>query len=135
MPLMKSSSHNAFESNLKAELGAGKPKKQALAIAYDVQRRSGGKKMPVSSSKSKSFAKGGYVKGGPVESMEDYAAKRSEMKKPKLHRMSISPAKGGVIVRHEMEPFNGSDQEHIVTDLKGLHSHLAKHFGKHFGGK
>lgn len=39
MPLIKSKSPKAFESNLKAELAAGKPKKQALAIAYDVQRR------------------------------------------------------------------------------------------------
>lgn len=39
MPLIKSKSEKAFTSNLKAELTAGKPKKQALAIAYDVQRR------------------------------------------------------------------------------------------------
>lgn len=39
MPLVKSKSEKAFTSNLKAELVAGKPKKQALAIAYDVQRR------------------------------------------------------------------------------------------------
>lgn len=39
MPLIKSKSPKAFEKNLKAELAAGKPKKQALAIAYDVQRR------------------------------------------------------------------------------------------------
>ena len=30
------------KSNLKAELGAGRPKKQALAIAYSVQRKAGG---------------------------------------------------------------------------------------------
>lgn len=34
MPLIKSNSPKAFTSNLKAELSAGKPKKQALAIAY-----------------------------------------------------------------------------------------------------
>jgi len=38
MPLKKSGSKKAFESNLKAELKVGKPKKQALAIAYSVQR-------------------------------------------------------------------------------------------------
>jgi hypothetical protein len=38
MPLIKSKSERAFQSNLKAELAAGKPKKQALAIAYNVQR-------------------------------------------------------------------------------------------------
>lgn len=38
MPLKKSASDKAFTSNLKAELGAGKPQKQALAIAYSVKR-------------------------------------------------------------------------------------------------
>ena len=39
MPLIKSSSKSAFNKNLKAELNAGKSKKQALAIAYSVQRK------------------------------------------------------------------------------------------------
>lgn len=39
MPLGHSPSHGAFISNLKAEMHAGKPQKQALAIAFDVQRR------------------------------------------------------------------------------------------------
>lgn len=39
MPLTKSSSDAAFKDNLLAELGAKKPKNQALAIAYDVQRK------------------------------------------------------------------------------------------------
>jgi hypothetical protein len=38
MPLVKSSSKNAFRKNLKAEVKAGKPMKQALAIAYDTKR-------------------------------------------------------------------------------------------------
>lgn len=38
MPLSHSKSHEAFKSNLKSELAAGKPKSQALAIAYRVQR-------------------------------------------------------------------------------------------------
>lgn len=38
MPLRKSLSDKAFTANLKRELGAGVPKKQALAIAYSVQR-------------------------------------------------------------------------------------------------
>ena len=38
MPLRKSPSDKAFTDNLRKELGAGVPKKQALAIAYSVQR-------------------------------------------------------------------------------------------------
>ena len=39
MPLLKSPSQRAFVENLKTERKGGKPQKQALAIAYSVQRR------------------------------------------------------------------------------------------------
>ena len=38
MPLKKSTSPKAFKSNIKAEINAGKPQKQAVAIAYSVKR-------------------------------------------------------------------------------------------------
>lgn len=38
MPLKKSSSDKAFTQNLKTEIGHGVPQKQALAIAYSVQK-------------------------------------------------------------------------------------------------
>jgi len=38
MPLKKSTSKSAFSKNVKAEVGAGKPVKQAVAIAYAVKR-------------------------------------------------------------------------------------------------
>jgi hypothetical protein len=44
MPLIKSPSKKAVGPNIAAELAAGKPKKQAIAIALDVQRRAGGGK-------------------------------------------------------------------------------------------
>lgn len=37
MPLIKSKSKKAFESNIATEVKAGKPVKQAVAIAYDVK--------------------------------------------------------------------------------------------------
>ena len=40
MPLEKGKSKGAFEHNVKAEIGAGKPPKQAVAIAYSEKRRS-----------------------------------------------------------------------------------------------
>lgn len=39
MPLIKSKSDKAFKKNISTEVKAGKPVKQAVAIAYDVQRR------------------------------------------------------------------------------------------------
>lgn len=38
MPLVKSASKEAFRKNVKAEVAAGKPTKQAVAIAYSVKR-------------------------------------------------------------------------------------------------
>lgn len=39
MPLKKGTSPKAFSSNVKAEMAAGKPQKQAVAIAYSVKRK------------------------------------------------------------------------------------------------
>ena len=44
MPLVKSSSKSAFRKNIKAEMKAGKPQKQAVAIAYSVKRKAAAKK-------------------------------------------------------------------------------------------
>ena len=44
MPLEKNNSKKAFTKNIKAEIKAGKPKKQAVAIAYSVKRNSSKKK-------------------------------------------------------------------------------------------
>jgi len=40
MPLIKGKSEEAFKKNVKTEIEAGKPQKQAVAIAYSVQRES-----------------------------------------------------------------------------------------------
>lgn len=39
MPLKKSTSKKALKENIKAEVNAGKPVKQAVAIAYAVKRK------------------------------------------------------------------------------------------------
>lgn len=44
MPLKNSKSKKAFSSNIKAEIKAGKPQKQAVAIAYSVKRKAPKKK-------------------------------------------------------------------------------------------
>lgn len=44
MPLKKSRSKSAFKSNVRAEVRSGRPVKQAVAIAYAVKRRAGGKR-------------------------------------------------------------------------------------------
>ena len=39
MPLKKSASKSAVSANIRTEINAGRPQKQAVAIALDVQRR------------------------------------------------------------------------------------------------
>jgi hypothetical protein len=46
MPLVKSPSKEAVSENIKREKAAGKPQKQAVAIALSVQRRAAGKPQP-----------------------------------------------------------------------------------------
>lgn len=41
MPLIKSSSPKAVGKNIKTEMQAGKPRRQAIAIALNTQRRAG----------------------------------------------------------------------------------------------
>lgn len=50
MPLTKSTSKQAFSKNIRAEVKAGKPVKQAVAIAYSV-KRAAAKKTPAKSKK------------------------------------------------------------------------------------
>lgn len=44
MPLKKSTSKKAFQKNVKTEIAAGKPPKQAVAIAYATKRSAAAKK-------------------------------------------------------------------------------------------
>jgi hypothetical protein len=43
MPLTKSTSKKAFKENIKKEIAAGKPPKQAVAIAYSTRRAAAAK--------------------------------------------------------------------------------------------
>ena len=62
MPLNYSGSKKAFSENVSTEVHAGKPQKQAVAIAYSVQRR-------------------GKPKKKREPSMEEYAARRMKQLK------------------------------------------------------
>jgi hypothetical protein len=44
MPLIKDIGKKAFQKNVKAEIAAGKPVKQAVAIAYMIKREAASKK-------------------------------------------------------------------------------------------
>jgi hypothetical protein len=65
MPLKKSASKEAFSKNVSAEMRAGKPQPQSLAIAYSVQRKAKKKKASggtvESGSRDMNMAEGGEV--------------------------------------------------------------------------
>ena len=68
MPLKKSGSDKALRDNISAEIKSGRPRDQALAIAFRVQR----------DAKSKKMCKGGsvgYAKGGMVKAKAPKAGK------------------------------------------------------------
>lgn len=84
MPLEEGKGKEAFSHNIKAEVDAGKPQKQALAIAYSMMKKARAKKMAdggiVKEEKmeqepgDKCFACGGVVgmnSGGLVEEEEE----------------------------------------------------------------
>lgn len=53
MPLSKGKSQKNISKNIETEMNAGKPQKQAVAIALNVARKSGGK-IPKKRAKKKS---------------------------------------------------------------------------------
>lgn len=53
MPLVKSTSKKAFSQNVAAEVKAGKPTKQAVAIAYATKRATAAKKAAATRAKKK----------------------------------------------------------------------------------
>lgn len=59
MPLEKSASKGAFSENVRREMDAGKPQKQAVAIAYSVQRR------------ARHMDKGGQASSDPLQDAID----------------------------------------------------------------
>lgn len=77
MPLLKGKSQKAFSHNVKAEMDAGKPMKQSLAIAYATKR------------KPKKMNKGGdcYADGGKVKPVPSPAPDEKENYADKLMKM------------------------------------------------
>src|ERR1019366_3899741 len=110
MPLMKGKSKAAFSHNVGAEMDAGKPQKQSLAIAYSVKRK--GRKM----------AKGGQVPPQDEPRMEQ--EHDEPMDEPAEPKTSVSPestdaSKMPSPKRHPME-----DEEAIAKIM--LENRLAK---------
>jgi hypothetical protein len=69
MPLIHGKSQKAFTHNLKAEMKAGKPQNQSLAIAYGIKKRA---------MQHKAHGGSCYAEGGPVHTRTGYQPHTSE---------------------------------------------------------
>jgi hypothetical protein len=96
MPLIKGRSRAAFQQNIRTEIAAGKPQKQALAIAYSEARRmkDGGlvnKKHPGFKKAAQEIAeRGGYsmdVASKILASSTRNASPAAKMANPRLKRV------------------------------------------------
>ena len=101
-PLMQGKSKKAFEHNVKAEIHAGKPQKQAVAIAY--------------SEKKQHMSEGGEVSEQEEQEMYDHVALECmhaiEAKDKETFQSSLEVLVSNII--HEMsETSEQEEQEHV----------------------
>lgn len=90
MPLIKSKSDKAFKSNIKAEIAAGKPQKQAVAIAYAVKRKASPVKKAMGGSPYSYDSDVDYrvAHGSPEEVMQDADYEPHQYKKKTESKMA-----------------------------------------------
>ncbi len=130
MPLSKGKSKAAFSHNVGAEMNAGKPQKQALAIAYSMKRKA-----------KKGYAQGGEVKADEEEmehgtSKEHFLSAEEDMEPPfESEPMSDSDelAENDNEVHSTMDNEEGHDEpefnrQDIVSSI--LRSIRMKHMGR-----
>lgn len=133
MPLKQGKSKVAFQSNVEAELASGKPRAQALAIAYSVQRRSGGdmaKKKPDPPMKTEAFGQGGYHNS--VETLKDIAVGSDQGKTYPFHQRIADTAKDltGQAITAVKRAVTGeqdtSATDRAIAEKKRVNSYLRK---------
>ena len=112
MPLIHGKSKKALGKNISAEMHAGKPQKQALAIAFSVQRKAkkakGGLINAKSEPRANAYAQGGTVTA-PQERMINIDAESAPARNHQKHPMDVSATHEG---RPSVDHDNGS-RSHI----------------------
>jgi hypothetical protein len=137
MPLTHSKSKKAFSKNVSAEMHAGKPQDQALAIAYNVKRKA--KK-----------ASGGTVESGSrdmnmAEGGDDFVStEENEQRWKKTYKEALERHKAAGKPQHEAakEAMNEAHEKHGVFgarmskaeggDIKGVHKEAGA-YGNPYG--
>lgn len=152
MPLIQGKSEKAFGKNVGKEMEAGKPQKQALAIAYAVKRRMAHKKMahggmaesdkmvnrPYPVTPDKMYAHGGmphYEYGGSVTMPSEPSLNQTETRKKQIADAFNRKMAGGGMVENEdlnpmYEPEHGAEmmmkKEYHFKPLAQNHEDLDK---------
>jgi len=130
MPLIKSKSPAAFKKNIKAEVHAGKPVKQAVAIAYSMKRaakkKDGGglwdnihaKQERIKHGSGEHMRKPGS-KGAPTAADFKAAAKTTKMAKGGDPKLSVSrgeklpTSRGAGLTQKGRDKFNRATGSHL----------------------
>ena len=130
MPLIKSKSTKAFSKNVAAEVKAGKPVKQAVAIAYSVKRsvnkKAGGglwdnihaKQERIKHGSGEHMRKPG-AKGAPTAADFKAAAKTTKLSKGGDPRLSVSrgeklpTSQGAGLTQKGRDKFNRATGSHL----------------------
>ena len=110
MPLMHGKSQKAFKHNIEAEMDAGKPQKQSLAIAYSMKR------------KKKMCAGGEMAEGGEVETRRGQSAMGDIVRANHMKKMATGQSNQeamdyakGMTQNRRLKQMNATD-----PNIKGL---------------
>ena len=139
MPLIKSKSDKAFNKNIATEVKAGKPVKQAVAIAYSekraVKKASGGSLNPMDYDSDVDYYESRQKAGLPARPRGYTAANRDAIINAKPHK--AEPYKAPVVPRRDPEKESAamSGIEKSLASMRATREAAKKLTGKKSGGK
>lgn len=142
MPLIKSKSDKAFKKNVATEVKAGKPVKQAVAIAYStkraVKKAAGGSLDPMNYDSDVDYYEARQKAGLPARPRGYTAADREAIINPKPYK--AQPYKAPVVPRRDPEKERAamsSIEQSLakMREIKEANKKLMASRGKKSGGK
>jgi hypothetical protein len=139
MPLIKSKSKKAFSHNVEAEMRAGKPQKQAVAIAYSEKRAAkkatGGSLNPQHYESDTDYYEARQKAGLPARPRGYTSADRDAIINAKPHK--AEPYKAPVVTRRDPEKERSAMEgiEKSLASIRATREAAKKLTGKKSGGK
>ena len=139
MPLIKSKSKGAFNKNVATEVKAGKPVKQAVAIAYSTKRAAkkavGGSLNPMDYDSDTDYYESRQKAGLPARPRGYTDADRKAIINPKPYK--AEPYKAPVVPRRDPEKERSAMEsiEKSLASMRATREAAKKLRGKKSGGK